>query len=100
MSDLATVAPSFVEMAHHIVWASIATVDDAGRPRTRILYPIWEWDGEQLRGWIATGPTPPKRAHLEHSPFASCSCWSPSHDPCGAALGQGGDVLSWTAGAE
>jgi hypothetical protein len=82
VTDLATVAPAFVEMAHGIVWASIATVDGAGRPRTRILHPIWEWDGEQLRGWIATGPTPPKRAHLEHSPFVSCSYWSPTHDTC------------------
>jgi hypothetical protein len=82
VTDLATVAPAFVEMAHRIVWASIATVDDAGRPRTRILHPIWEWDGTQLRGWIATGPTPAKRAHLEHSPFVSCSYWSPTHDTC------------------
>jgi hypothetical protein len=82
VSDLAEVAPAFVEMAHHIVWASVASVDGDGRPRSRILHPIWEWDGEQLRGWIATGPTPPKRAHLEHSPYVSCSYWAPSHDTC------------------
>lgn len=84
MSPLADVAPAFVQMAHSTVWASVATVDRAGRPRTRILHPIWEWDGEALVGWIATGPTPVKRAHLEHTPFVSVSYWSPTHDTCTA----------------
>ena len=45
---LGTVAPAFVEMAHRIVWASVATVDRQGRPRSRILHPIWQWDGTEL----------------------------------------------------
>lgn len=82
MHALAQVAPTFVEMAHRIVWASVATVDAHGRPRSRILHPIWQWDGEQLTGWIATGPTPVKRAHLVAHPHASVSYWHPSHDTC------------------
>ena len=82
--DLARVAPAFVEMAHRIVWATAATVDARGRPRTRILHPLWEWDGERLVGWIATGPTPVKRAHLERHPQLSLSYWAPSHDTCTA----------------
>ena len=39
MADLASVAPAFVEMAHRIVWASVATVDLQGRPRSRVLNP-------------------------------------------------------------
>jgi hypothetical protein len=39
MSDLSSVAPAFVEMAHRIVWATVATVDSQGRPRSRILHP-------------------------------------------------------------
>jgi len=50
-------------------------VDTQGRPRTRILHPIWQWDGTSLVGWVATGPTPTKRAHLAVSPFASRSYW-------------------------
>jgi hypothetical protein len=84
VTDLATVAPAFVEMAHRIVWCSVATVDGDGRPRSRILHPIWEWDGEHLRGWVATVPTPLKRAHLEQSPFVSCSYWAPEHDTAAA----------------
>ena len=79
---LAAVAPAFVEMAHRIVWCSVATVDHQGRPRSRILHPIWEWDGTALVGWIATGPTPTKRAHLKASPNLSCGYWAPTHDTC------------------
>lgn len=82
MNELRDVAPAFVEMAHRIVWCSVATVDSHGRPRSRILHPIWQWDGSTMVGWIATGPTPTKRAHLSAHPHASLSYWAPSHDTC------------------
>lgn len=82
--DLARVAPSFVEMAHRIVWASVATVDKKGRPRSRVLHPYWIWDDGSLVGWIATGPTPLKRAHLEQSPHVSITYWATNHDTCTA----------------
>lgn len=69
-------------MAHRIVWCSVATVDGAGRPRSRVLHPIWEWEGAALTGWVATGPTAAKRAHLEASPYVSCNYWAPNHDTC------------------
>lgn len=84
MSDLGKVAQAFVEMAHRIVWCTAATVDTHGRPRSRILHPIWRWDGSRLEGWIATGPTPVKRAHLEKTPFVSLNYWAASHDSCTA----------------
>ena len=84
MTPLDQVAPAFVEMAHSIVWASVATVDADSRPRTRILHPIWEWDGTDLFGWIAVAPTPVKRAHLSVHPEVSVSYWAPSHDTCSA----------------
>jgi hypothetical protein len=87
VQELAEVAPAFVEMAHRIVWCSAATVDAAGRPWSRVLHPIWEWDGEQLVGWIATGPTPLKRTHLAAHPYVSLSYWDASHDTCGAECG-------------
>jgi hypothetical protein len=55
-------------------------VDTKGRPFTRILHPLWQWDGTRLVGWIATGPTPTKRSHLQQSPNLSLSYWTPSHD--------------------
>jgi pyridoxamine 5'-phosphate oxidase-like protein len=82
--DLAGIAPAFVEMAHRIVWATVATVDPEGRPRTRILHPIWQWDGTSLVGWIATDPTSPKAAHLAGNPAVSINYWAPDHDTCTA----------------
>jgi hypothetical protein len=80
MSDLSEVAPAFVAVAHRIVWATVATVDTKGRPRSRILHPLWEWDGDQLVGWIATGPTPVKQAHLAKTPFVSVNYWDSQQD--------------------
>lgn len=89
MGDLAVVAPAFVTMAHRIVWATAATVDGEGRPRARILHPYWEWDGDAgtLVGWIATAPTPVKRAHLAKSPYVSLTYFAPDHDTCTAECG-------------
>jgi hypothetical protein len=82
MTDLATVGPAFQAMAHQIVWATVATVDTQGRPRTRILHPIWEFGGDGLVGWVATGPTPIKLAHLRRTRHVSVNYWAPSHDTC------------------
>lgn len=84
MTTLADIAPSFVEMAHRIVWCTVATVDPAGHPRTRILHPIWEWDGTHLTGWIATDPGSAKRRHLDANPAVSLTYWQPNHDTCTA----------------
>jgi hypothetical protein len=82
MNTLIETAPAFVEMAHRIVWASAATVDAQGRPRSRVLHPIWQWDGTKLIGWVGTGPTPTKRAHLKASPFMSLNYWATNQDTC------------------
>ena len=84
MTDLATVAPAFVEMAHRIVWCTVATTGADGRPNTRILHPIWEWDGVALTGWIATSPQSPKAADLAAHPQLSLTYWRPDHDTCTA----------------
>lgn len=84
MATLETIAPAFIAMAHRIVWATVATVAPSGQPRTRILHPLWQWDGASLTGWIATGPTPLKKADLEMRPFVSINYWTTSHDTCRA----------------
>ena len=95
MESLPTVAPAFVEMAHRIVWCTVATVDPDGRPWTRVLHPVWEWDGTRLTGWIATDPTSPKRAHLDAHPEVALTYWDPSQDTCSARC-----AASWELGAE
>lgn len=74
------VAPAFVEIAHRIVWAPTATVDPEGRPRTRVLHPVWEWDGAALTGWILTSPLSPKARDLAACPEVSLTYWDASHD--------------------
>ena len=84
MTSLDHIAPAFVEMAHRIVWATVATVHPSGRPRSRVLHPIWEWDGEQLTGWVATMPDSPKALDLAHESRVSITYWSPDQDTCTA----------------
>ena len=77
----AAVAEAFTAVAHRIVWCSLATVDRRGRPRSRLVHPIWELDGAHgLTGWLTSRPTPLRRAHLAATPFVSCSYWDPGHD--------------------
>ena len=57
-------------------------VDAAGRPRSRVLHPLWAWDGAQLEGWVCTEATRVKREHLEASAYVSINYWSASHDTC------------------
>lgn len=82
MTELNDIAPKFLAMAHQIVWCTVATVDPKGRPRSRVLHPIWEWDGNRLTGWIATGKTPIKLADIAQSAHVSCNYWTPSQDTC------------------
>ena len=82
--SLDTVAPAFVDMAHRIVWCVGATVDRSGGPRTRVLHPIWEWDGNELVGWIATSPLSPKGKHLDRDNRISLTYWQVSQDTCTA----------------
>lgn len=84
MTELARIAPAFIDIAHRIVWATTATVDLDGAPRTRVLHPIWEFDGERLTGWIATSPLSPKAGHLDAEPRVSLTYWDATQDTCTA----------------
>jgi general stress protein 26 len=84
MDPLSDVAPAFVAMAHRIVWCTVATTGADGRAHTRVLHPIWEWDGNALTGWIATSPRSPKARDLGHVPAVALTYWSPNHDTCTA----------------
>nr|MCU0261205.1 pyridoxamine 5'-phosphate oxidase family protein [Ilumatobacteraceae bacterium] len=79
MTDsLTDIAPAFVDMAHRIVWCVAATSGAGGEPRTRVLHPIWEWDGDRLTGWIATGPQSHKAGELAANPRLSLTYWAPN----------------------
>ena len=69
-----------VEVAHTVVWSMVTTVDPGGRPRTRVLHPMWEVAGDAVDGWIITRPTPLKLRHLEANPHVTCSYLGANHD--------------------
>ena len=83
VATFAEIEDEFMARISRIVWCTVTTVDTRDRPRARILHPIWEGS----TGWIATGATPIKRAHLEASAYVSCNYWTPSQDTCVAECG-------------
>lgn len=70
------IAADFHERVSRIVWATVTTVDRKGRPRSRLLHPLW--DG--TTGYIMTGPASHKARHLAQNPYVSVSYWDPKHD--------------------
>jgi len=74
------VVDQFIDIAHRVVWCTMATVDRRGRPRSRVVHPVWRRVGDGLDGWVTVRRTPLKVAHLGHCPFVSCSYWDPRHD--------------------
>ena len=65
----------FVNRTHRIVWCTVATVNRQGRPRSRILHPLWEGS----TGWVATNRHSLKEKHLQHNPHVSLSYWDQQH---------------------
>ncbi len=63
-----------------VVWCTVATVSPAGAPRTRLMHPVWFWDGATPTALVSARPTPLKLRHLAANPEVSCSYWDPVHD--------------------
>ena len=75
VASFAEIEEEFTARVSRIVWCTVATVDTQGRPRTRILHPIWEGS----TGWIATGRHSLKEKHLAANPYLSVSYWDQEH---------------------
>jgi hypothetical protein len=69
-----------VAVAEAVVWATVTTVDPNGRPRARVLHPVWDPAGDRLDGWILTRPTPVKTRHLAANPNVTVSYLGANHD--------------------
>lgn len=67
VKNFSDIADEFKQRVEDMVWCSAATVDTVGRPRTRVLHPIW--DGHQ--GWIITYRDSVKSKHLATKPNMS-----------------------------
>lgn len=80
VTDFAEMKPEFMKRVARIVWCTVATVDSRGRPRTRILHPIYEMLNGQPVGYIATGRNSFKAQHIGKNPMVSLSYWDQIHE--------------------
>jgi len=72
--DVPTFAEIAVEFRRRIeqtVWCSMTTVDRRGRPRNRLVHPVWE----EPVGWLATFRHSFKEKHLAEHPWISLAYW-------------------------
>ena len=73
VASFGEIEKEFMERISRIVWCTVTTIDRKGRPRARILHPVWEGS----TGWIATGRDSFKAKHLAQNPHVSLSYWDP-----------------------
>lgn len=66
-STFADIADEFARRVERMVWCNAATVDTCGRPRSRLLHPIWEG----AIGWVTTHRHSLKARHLVRNPYLS-----------------------------
>ena len=76
VASFADIAVDFNARVSRIVWCTITTADAKGRPRSRILHPVWEGS----TGWIMTGRNSFKAKHLAKNPNVAVSYWDQQHD--------------------
>ena len=80
------IAPEFIARAHGMVWCDMATVGPDGRPRTRILHPVWDGD----TAWATSLRVGPKADDVDRNPYVSLAYISDPHKPAYAEC-----VASW-----
>jgi hypothetical protein len=76
--ELAELVEDLAEIVGRIVWSVVSTTDRAGRPRSRVMHPVWDFGA--MTGVVGTRRTPVKVAHLARQPAVTCAYWSPEHD--------------------
>lgn len=61
------IAAAFQARVLEVIWCSAASVDGRGRPRSRVLHPVWEG----ATGWVTTRRGTPKLRQLAANPHLS-----------------------------
>jgi general stress protein 26 len=79
-ADFFALEADFLRITADTVFCTATTISEEGRPRSRILHPIFIVQDGRPIGWALTGRTPLKTRHLAANPHMSCSYWTPSHD--------------------
>jgi general stress protein 26 len=66
-NDFDAIAPEFDRRVRAMVYCSLATIDAEGRPRTRVIHPIW--DG--ATGWVTSEARTAKVKQIAANPAVS-----------------------------
>ena len=75
MVSFAELEEDFLRILRETVFCAVTTVGEDGRPRSRILHPVFVVrDGRPL-GWALTARTPLKMRHLAANPSRPRSRW-------------------------
>src|SRR5215210_2486251 len=86
VSSFAEIELEFVERAHRMVWCDMATIGPDGRPRTRVVHPLWEGD----TAWMTSFRLGPKADDIDRNPYVSLAYVSDPVKPAYAEC-----VASW-----
>lgn len=78
--DFEPLHEDFLRFTADIVYCTVTTVDSRGRPRSRVMHPIFQVVDGQPRGWAVTDRTPLKERHLAANPYVACFYWSPAQN--------------------
>jgi uncharacterized pyridoxamine 5'-phosphate oxidase family protein len=78
--SFAALEEEFLRFTREIVLCMATTVDAGGRPRSRMLHPIFEVVDGRPGGWVETSKTPVKAAHLAANPYMACAYRSPAQN--------------------
>lgn len=65
VSKFTDIQAVFMERIQEAVYCNMATVDRKGRPRSRIMHPVWEGP----IGWVISWPDSHKAKHLAYNPW-------------------------------
>jgi general stress protein 26 len=71
VASFAEIEDELMARIRRIVWCTFATVDRQGRPRSRIMHPVWE----PPVCWVATQRYSFKGKHIANNPYVSLSYW-------------------------
>src|SRR5262245_44364143 len=77
VASLTEIEQDCIQRATKMVWCNVSTVDLVGRPRSRIMHPVWEG----FTGWAMTRRHTPKSKHLDKTPYVSVAYVSDVANP-------------------
>jgi len=78
--DFSQLQDDFLRFTAKIVLCTVTTVSPEGRPRSRMLHPVFTVRARSPVGWVCTSRTPVKARHLRLNPYVAVSYWSPDND--------------------